>query len=224
MILKLQLISVLLFVFSQQQFAQDIIRIQNPSFEVNTVKDSISKSEILILRGWIDFGFSNNSSPTIHSKNDNLFRVKKSPVDGAHFIGMVTRQDSTYESFYQKLSKPLLEGKSYEFSIYLCTSSRLKSSVRKKDGENDFRVRKFDQGAIFRIQGSNSKSKEFQILAETEIVSNEDWKKFEFVLKPESNYDILILEVFFDLSRSKDPICNANVLLDNCSPIVEILD
>jgi len=202
--------------------AQDTILVQNPSFEIPIESIREFDKYNFKLGGWKSLDAKGESPPNLHSGDSELFGVKSLPSDGSFFLGMVTRNNESWESVVQLLSRPLKKGNTYSFSIDLCYSKLLKSVLRKKNGRGFTRPVKFDNGAIFRIQGSNSRTNEFEVLAESEIILNEEWIRMNFILEPSSDYDLFILEAFFDLSQDNGRFKNANVLLDNCSPIIEI--
>lgn len=204
--------------------AQEVIHISNPSFEANRRTNRESSDTTYVLRGWINSGFNNESPPNIHTANDNLFDVNTTPDHGDFFMGLVTRHNGSYEGVYQQLPKFLKKEKQYSFSISLCTSEKLKSAVRNQKLRRNklFKLCNFNEGAVFRIQASNSKTKENEVLAMSEVVWNTEWKKYDFTFSPNANYDIFILEVFFDSEEGEERFRNANILVDNCSPIIEM--
>ena len=103
--------------------SQDII-LNNPSFEdkAHFGKDSGVQS----IKGWYDCGYINfggrETPPDIHQGNsrDTAFwdNTLNSAV-GRTYLGMVVRENESYEAVSQRLPFPLTKGKCYSFSIYL---------------------------------------------------------------------------------------------------------
>ena len=200
-------------VFGQGQ----VIHLTNPSFE------SIPKpggNNFFFLPGWYDcapFYFYNETPPDIHGENTGFFKVNRKPQEGNTFLGMVTRaKRETWEMVSQQLPEPLLAGKCYEFSIHLAKSNNYYSAVDK----NDSIPQNFNTPAKLRIWGSNTRCRKTQLLAQSDIIENIEWKEYTFRFKPKRNYYYIMLEAFY-----KTPVLvpyNGNILLDNASDIVEI--
>lgn len=210
--------------------AQDIIYIQNPSFENKTPQFACPP------KGWFDCGSEEASAVDVHGENTNIFGVNKTPSDGNNFLGMVTRSDQTWECVGQKLSTPLSKQKTYQLEIDISKSSKFLSHItkpkpkpKKTSRKNvlfsranvDFIETHFIDDTVLRIQASNSKTGANEILATSKIIDHEDWKTHRFVFQPTADYDVIILEAFYP---NPNELTNGNILLDNCSNIVEILE
>ena len=96
------------FVFHSK--SQDTIRLDNFSFE-DFPRHSYTP------RGWYDCGFPDESPPDIHPQMDGgEFKVNAEPADGRTYIGMVVRDNVTWEAIGQRLNTPLKENQCYDFS------------------------------------------------------------------------------------------------------------
>lgn len=167
--------------------------------------------------GWLDCGFKTETPPDIQPASPGsqaLFGVVKQPINGKTYLGMVARQNETYERVSQHLSSPMLKGKCYSFSIYLTRSPIYLSSTK----DDTFRRTKpFITPLILKIYGGDGYCHQKQLLAESQPVSDTIWKKYDFTFSPNSDMSYLELCVFY-----KTPVLfpyNGNMLLDNASSL-----
>ncbi|MBK7913394.1 MAG: OmpA family protein [Saprospiraceae bacterium] len=199
--------------FTQAQNTNDIF-LQNGSFE------GIPKC-CEPPNGWIDCGFKGETPPDVQpaldDKNQPFFSVTKSAFHGNTYLGMVVRENDTYERVSQRLIKPLLKGTCYSFSIMLCRSSTYLSASNKNEPTN---LKQYTTPVILRIWGGEAFCNQKQLLAESPLIDNTDWKKFEFELEAKYDLQYLELEAFY-----KTPVLfpyNGNILLDNASHLTVI--
>ena len=208
--LKLILFFFLIFLF-QKSTAQKEIILTNPSFE-----DSPHPGHAPL--GWYDCGdifFPNETPPDVHPAEDPVqaFGVTKTAFHGATYLGMVVRENDSWESVAQRLRSPLQKGKCYTFSIYLSRSHNYVSSIR---GSNK-RVN-FTTPIQLRIwAGGEYYCKKTQLLDESNFVENTEWKKYTFSFSPSDNFTYITLEAFYKTPTLVPP--NGNILLDNASSI-----
>ncbi|MEL6865716.1 MAG: hypothetical protein AAFP19_14925 [Bacteroidota bacterium] len=187
MISSIRLIAVI-FLFPIALQAQ--IQLQNPSFE-STPQDAT------VPVGWYacDVGTTPDILP-------GFWGVYTEPSDGETFMGLITREDGTWESVGQRLSKSMENGKCYSFSLQLAHSETYTG---------------YNMPVKLRIWGGGKKRSKDQLLAETGPIEHTDWQDYTFYLNPKGNYNYLIIEahyidgVFFSYK--------GNVLVDGCSPI-----
>ncbi len=183
----------------------------NPSFE------DIPRAS-LPPRGWIDCGFPNESAPDVQPSG--AWEVYRPAHHGHTYLGMVTRENDTWESVGQRLSEPLLKDRCYEFRIYLCTSSEYWSavvpdSIKDRNTATTLPEKNFNQPIKLRIWGGDSYCDKKQLLAESKTVDNNAWEKYSFKLEPNRDWTHVVLEAFY-----KTPTLfpyNGNVLLDHAS-------
>lgn len=203
---------ILLFSFEQSS-AQDAIRLNNPSFE-DMARPGIPP------RGWFDCGrinFPNETPPDVHpEKNDTpTFEVTTVPQDGDTYLGMVVRENDSWESVAQRLTTPMYPDQCYTFSIHLARSATYKSSIRGSD-----RKVNFTKPLKLRIWGGSGYCEKKELLGESDLVRNSDWKEFNFKFEPKQRTTFIILEAFFKTPTLSPP--NGNLLLDNASAIQPI--
>lgn len=181
----------------------EVITLSNPSFE-----DFARAGRPPI--NWYDCGFAGESPPDVQP--DPTFNVTKIAAEGDTYLGMVVRDNDTWESVSQRLSKPLEKGKCYEFSIMLARSLTYLSVSRISD-----KTANYATPAKLRIYGGFGHCDKQYMLGETKLVINTDWKEYNFKFEPMGNYSYIILEAFYD-TPTLFPY-NGNVLLDKASGI-----
>jgi len=203
------ILSILLFSASDILAQDVIIKLSNSSFE-DFPRPGREP------RGWYDCGgrfFQNETPPDVHPvPGTPAFEVTKKAHDGETYLGMVVRENDSWESVGQRLSKPLEAGKCYTFSIYLATSKIYKSSIRGSNEKVDFNT-----PIKLRIWGGRGYCNKGELLAESGTVSNTDWKEYQFKFEPKQRTSYIMLEAFFKTPVLSPP--NGNILLDKASDI-----
>jgi hypothetical protein len=187
----------------------DTIRLDNPSFE-----DEPSAAHTP--KGWLDCGFGGQSPPDTHPCN--AFNVTKKAFHGSTYLGLVVRDDNTWEGVKQTLKTPILKDIKYSFSLYLCRSKNYisKSMLTGKDAN-------YIKPIILRIWGVEGDfCKKVELLAESKIVQSTDWEKHNFTFKSQEECPSILIEAYFESELFLR--YNGNVLVDNLSDIVHILD
>ena len=126
--------------------------------------------------------------------------VYNEPSDGETFMGLITRQDGSWESVGQKLSKPIKNGDCYEFGIDLSHSKTYAN---------------YNKPIKIKIWGGVSSCSKDIMLGESKAISHTAWKRYYFQLEPNQDIQYIIFE-----ARSIDGLYfsyNGNILLDNIS-------
>ena len=191
--------------------AQDIIPLTNGSFE-----DIPKQSQAP--RGWGDCGFPGESPTDVHPASDSLsyWQVQQPSADGDTYLGMVVRDNETYESISQYLPAPLRAGSCYEMEIKLCRSKIYISQSRMTG-----RTENYDEPVVLRIYGGTAICRRSELLYESLPVTNFEWESYPIELKPKGDYRTLTLEAFY-----KTPVLfpyNGNLLVDHASNIRKVL-
>ncbi len=171
-------------------------------------------------RGWYDCGFSGESAVDVHPASvlangmPAFFEVTNRAFDGNTYLGMVVRDNETYEAVSQRLiGGPLKAGQCYTFSIYLSRASNYVSVSKVEDVEANY-----DTPAKLRIWGGSSYCNRREIIAESAPVKNTNWLQYNFRFEPKSDHAYLLLEAYY-----KTPMLfpyNGNLLLDQAGKIV----
>lgn len=121
--------------------------------------------------------------------------------EGETFMGLITREDGSWESVCQRLSRSLETKECYTFTIDLAHSRTYAG---------------YDGVIKLRIWGGLQKCGKNQLLLETGFIDHSDWETYEvsFTAKLPVNY--LLLEAFYSEGSFSH---RGNVLIDNISPI-----
>lgn len=180
-----------------------LITFDNPSFE-----DSPQHSKVPT--GWINCGWYNESPPDIQPNAG--FNVTKAAADGNTYIGMVTRDNNTWEGVSQKLSQALRPGICYHFELMLATSRHYMSLSRTTYKEADF-IRPIR----LRIWGGLTPCSDRELLDESGLVTNNEWLSYHFKFQPRQDIAYIMIEAFYETSKFQS--YNGNVLVDKASSI-----
>lgn len=191
----------------------------NPSFEdrPHYGRDSYTQS----IKGWYDCGYINfggrETPPDIHQGNsrdtafwDNTLNSKV----GLTYLGMVVRENESYEAVSQRLPFPLKKGKCYTFSIYLARAKDYWSNATTLEGSRTDK-KNFVKPAVLQIWGSDGFCDNRELLGVSAPVSNHQWEKFNFYIEPLSDCYFITLQAFY-----QTPVIlpyNGNILLDGAS-------
>jgi outer membrane protein OmpA-like peptidoglycan-associated protein len=204
---------ILLFITNFASGQRDTIRLNNPSFEDTPKRGGDALEGIA---GWFDCGkinFPSESPPDIHP---NGFWENNLPAsDRKTYLGMVVRDNSTYEAVSVRLDSVLKAGQCYKFSIHLARAEKYVSGSRmSKEMAN------YITPAVLRIWGGSGYCNERELLAESVPVNNTSWQINTFEFRPKTNIRSIVLSAYY-----KTPTIypyNGNILVDGASPIVRI--
>jgi hypothetical protein len=206
------LFTLLFFISCLDVFAQTKVEIANKSFE-----DFPNRGErFLSLKDWTDCGsyrFPGQTPPDIHP--GNFWSSNNPPSHGNTYIGMVVRDNDTWEGIGQRLTTKLEVGKCYKLTADLARSKKYLSKSQLTNKEMNY-----IQPAVFTILTSNKICHDKEILAESTAVDHEDWRTYQFKIKPTSDYSFILIEAFY-LTPVKVPYCG-HILVDNLSDFEEI--
>ena len=195
-------IAFLLLLFSPCGWGQAVIPLVNPSFE-----DPPRASEVP--SGWYDCGASGETPPDVQP---GAFQVTTPPQHGNTFLGLVVRDNETWEAVGQELPQPLLKDSVYELRIFLARSALYLSTSKLTGQEANYAT-----PVMLRVWGGSDDCDKSELLALSPLISHTDWKEYVLILSPLENdrYSYITLEAYY-----KTPVAfpyNGNLLLDNCS-------
>jgi len=195
---------------SAQDMAQEegIIFLRNPSFE-----DMPRNSSPPL--GWTNCGFPGETPPDVHPDPKFEFNVSKEAFHGKTYLGMVTRENETYESVGQQLTEPLVSGHCYRFRLHLARSSVYLSRSRVTGAPSNY-----VKPIRLRVFGGYSICDRGKLIGTTGLVKNYDWKQYSIKLRPDADYTHIILEAYYP-PQTLFPE-NGNLILDNTQPLVPI--
>lgn len=177
--------------FSLELNAQSAILLQNPSFED-------APSDASMPQGWM--ACAERTTPDILP---GYWGVYLEADQGETYVGLITRENSTYESIGQRLPESLAQGQCYQMSLSLARS-------RKYTG--------YSAAVKLRIWVSDNKCDKQQMIYESPLIKNSDWENhsFEFIPEIEGKYIQLEAHISDELFNHK-----GNILMDNISSIVK---
>lgn len=212
--MKTWVLLLLIFFFCGEILGQDTpIQLVNPSFEGSAREGDVNTD---LPKGWFDCGFPGETVPDVHPKQGGVFNVTKEAFDGETYIGMVVRENDTWERISQRLSLPLEGGRCYEFSIALARSENYVSASR---ADPQFK-KNYTTPAKLRIWGGADFCDRGELLAESPLIVNTQWLKYDFRFEPRRTHNFIVLEVFY---KTPTPFpYNGNILVDDASSIVPI--
>ncbi len=173
-------------------FAQKVttsIRLDNASFEGEP-------QDATVPMGW--FPCAMGTTPDILP---GPWGVYQEASEGDTFMGLITREDGSWESVGQRLAQPLKMKKCYSLSMDLAHSDTYAD---------------YSQPVRLRIWGSNGRCEKEQLLGETDFVTHRDWEQYNFMFVAKSQINYIILEAFYKDSRFSH---RGNILIDNISPL-----
>ncbi|MBK7406626.1 MAG: hypothetical protein IPL49_11505 [Saprospirales bacterium] len=201
---------ILLLFLNAFLMAQEPIYLKNPSFEDSPKQGAPPQ-------GWTTCGFDGETPPDVQPSGDiqyTFFGVTQSPYAGKTYLGMVTRDNDTWESVSTNLKEPLRKGVEYQFSLFLCRSNKYISQSRL-----DFKATNYTTPAVLRIWAGNGSCPSGQLLAQSPPIDHSDWREYRFTFVSDGEWEVFRLEACFGPDTGGWP-ANGNILVDNCSAIV----
>jgi len=217
--MRLLYLFILVFVWIQASSQQEEIPLVNPSFEGTPAAGTNYRA--FLLGGWFDcapYYFKGQTPPDVQPGTMEFFDVTTKPQDGKTYLGMVTRQNETWELVSQRLIEPLEKSNCYSFEIELARSNTYFSQLL---NQTDTTKRyNFNKPIVLRIWGGRNVYEKRELLAESPIIAHTEWRNYRFEFNVNQQHDYLILEAFY-----KTPTLlpyNGNILLDNASVIRQI--
>lgn len=194
------------FTFAQGDGNAQVIQLRNPSFE------DMPRAGMPPV-GWQDCGWSLESPVDVQPDPMHQFQVTMQAQEGNTYLGMVVRDNDTWERVGQELNEPMIGGQCYAFRIQLARSKVYRSQSRVNNQPANYVT-----PTKLRIWGGYDLCDRVDLIGETELVSNFNWKEYKVKLKPLEDFSHLVFEVFYQ-TPNLIPY-NGNLLLDNASPLV----
>ncbi len=164
-------------------------RLLNPSFEGEP-------QDATVPTGWLPC--QPGTTPDILP---GVWGVYQEASHGNTFVGLITREDGSWESIGQRLKTPLEAGECYTFSLDLAYSGTYAG---------------YNLPLKLRIWGAEAKCGKDLMVWESPMIKHRSWKRYkvEFVTKKKVNY--ILLEAFYSEGRFSH---RGNILIDNISSI-----
>lgn len=125
--------------------------------------------------------------------------------EGDTYAGIITRENSTFESFGQRLSAPLKRDTCYQMSLQLAHSK-----VYAGYG-NPIRLK---------ISISDELCGESELIYTSPLIDHEDWRIYKFSFTPKQKAQYILIEAYHS---DKPHSYKGNILIDAISSIKECL-
>lgn len=129
--------------------------------------------------------------------------VYTEPSHGRTYLGLITRENGTWEAIGQRLTEKLNKDRCYELSLDLARSDSY-------SGYND--------PVKLRIWIGKSKCDRTQLIYESDFVRNTEWVRHSFNFVPKSDAQYILIEAHY---RDGTFSHKGNILVDNISPILQ---
>ena len=192
---------------------------QNNAFTIE-ILDGSFEDGIEGMGANIPFWFSCNTgkiqidraSPDLHCDTTSFFGVKGLAAKGYKFVGLVVRDDGTCEGIGQHLLNYLSPDTTYTMTIALARSDNYYSVNRVAKREIHF-----NRPAKLQVWGGTDFCDYSELLGETELVMDTEWKNYKFKFQPNAEYDFITLQ-----AKYHEPALipyNGNILIDDVSNI-----
>lgn len=127
----------------QDVAAQHTFTLQNPSFDQDKPPIAGQTPE-----GWLNLGASAETAPDIQP---GCFETNMKARDGRAYVGMVVRDNNTWEGIGQRLEGQLQKDSAYTFSVWLAHSPMYWSTSRVTGQPANFNA-----PTVLKIWGVNS--------------------------------------------------------------------
>lgn len=168
---------------------------QQPSIILNNGSFEGIPHDATTPMGWQACGL--DSSPDILP---GPWGVYQKPTNGNAFLGLITRENNSWEALGQKLPKPIKKHRCYKLKFDLSTSPAYAGYA------NPTRLR---------VWLGNSACEKKQLIITSPNINHYEWKTYEFMFATEQDYQYIIIECYY-----KSPALNyyrGNLLIDNIS-------
>jgi hypothetical protein len=178
-----------LLLFCRMETEGQSIEISNASFEDEP-------ADATVPQGWM--ACKEGTTPDILP---GYWGVYSEPSDGATYVGLITRQNNTWEVIGQRLSAPMQKGSCYAWALDLAHSDTY-------SGYN---------GPIkLRVWISKLKCQKDQLIFESPLIEHLDWQTYKIKFTPDDDYRYILLEAFH---QEEEFSYMGNILIDRIRPI-----
>ena len=173
---------------------------------------------------WIPCNGGNQDGETKRSPDTHdglgtkeLYWVVTQPYEGDTYVGMVVRDDESWESISQHLKVNHLKANScYEMSIHL-SRSNIYSSMSRREEELPAQ---YNRACVLAIYGGIGSCTREERLWVSSIIHHQDWREYKVRFTPTKRMTYINIGAYY---KTPTPVpYNGNVLIDNISHIVEV--
>jgi len=127
--------------------------------------------------------------------------VYTEPSDGDTYVGLITRQNDTWEVIGQRLSGSLRKGNCYAWSLDLAHSDTYSS---------------YNSPIRLRVWIGKTKCAKDQLVYESPLIEHADWRTYKVKFTPDDEYWYIMLEAFH---TEEEVSWKGNILIDRIRPI-----
>jgi hypothetical protein len=123
--------------------------------------------------------------------------VTNPPSHGNSYLGLITREDNTFEAVTVKLEKAMKKDQCYTFNVDLAHSAAYSG---------------YAKTGCLRVWGGNSPCERKQLLAVSGVIEHYEWKTYGFSFFAKDEYKYITIECYYKMP-SLIPY-RANILID----------
>ncbi|MEN0003671.1 MAG: hypothetical protein AAF798_05995 [Bacteroidota bacterium] len=183
---------------------------QNPDVILTNNSFEDTPGTGIVPKGWFNCGFEAETPPDLHPTA--VYDIGMSAHHGNTFVGMVIRDNGTWEGLGQELLTPLIENQCYTLSFYAARSETMESLSRMTDELVNYNV-----PAVVQIWGGHDECEQRELLGESFPIESTEWEQYEFVLFPSDTFRFITIEAYYQ--REYPEAYNGNVLIDHFSDL-----
>jgi len=198
-----------LFIISVSYLSgQTQVDLRNPNFSIGKAAPSYYNNGHM--REWEDCGKAQFPVESGFDVQPGSFQVTTKPKVGSAYIGLVTRDNGTYECICQELDIEIIEHTQYVLSVYLAKAevySSLAVQDRIDGADSTFHV----NSTVLRIWGGLSVRNKDELLYESEVIDHHEWKNYIAQFTPKETHKYLHFEVYYCGENNNQ---NGNLLID----------
>jgi hypothetical protein len=170
--------------------AQLVTRLNNASFEDDP-------ADATVPMGW--FACAQGTTPDILP---GFWGVYNEASDGDTYLGLITRENGTYESIGQRFKQILKKGECFSFTLDLALSDQYAG---------------YGYPIYLRIWISDHQCEMEQLIFKSKKITSENWQKHKVEFKPKTNVEYIKIEAFYSDDKFS---YQGSILIDNISPII----
>lgn len=193
-----------ILLFSISSYSQ--IDLDNPSFEFE-IESEFESTAGIYPDGWMQL--EHNSSPDILPGS---WGVYDDAYDKETYIGLVSREDGSTESIGQGLHNHLKKDSCYTITVAIATSLQYTGYNK---SINKLAILGIHKPFEIKFQENLDYSPaNYELLAESPPITNNEWKEFEFEFTPTEDFNFILFKLFINNMPDINIERKGNLLLD----------
>ena len=158
--------------------------------------------------GWANAGPVSESPPDVHTNTSNYFGVQHLAAEGEAYLGMVARDNYTFEAVSQRIPGGLRAGVTYRLRLWVSHSPTLASTSRQTG-----RPARYNNPIPFDVYvAEKANGGKFELVARSEPIDHADWREYTLEFTPTRDWKFLRLGAGMNTLYAR-PVCG-NVLID----------